>query len=270
MRLASSASGSWLGSSLCVEGEVLWRSPSRHPFNVALQTAIRHPEVVRKLVVASAPSKSDGVYPEIRALMASFTGESSVLSPNREAYVRTAPKPEDWPWFVAKARPLLIKDYDWAQDVAAIQVPTLIVVGDADTVLPAHAVELLGLLGGGKADSAMGNLSSAQLAVLPGTTEFGILARIDLLLAIITPFLAAGADARLRLTLCPRLPRLSAIRVSPTPHGGCNRLRACSRRIIASGLRLSGPPASLETFGLDPNAGGAFQAQQVEGEAANF
>ncbi len=158
---------------------------------VALQTAFRHPEVVRKLVVASAPCKSDGVYPEIRALMASFTGESSVLSQNREAYVSSAPKPEDWPRFVAKARPLLIEDYDWAEDVAAIQAPTLIMVGDADTVLPAHAVELFGLLGGGKADSAMGNLSNAQLAVLPGTTEFGMLARIDLLLAIITPFLDA-------------------------------------------------------------------------------
>ena len=158
---------------------------------VALQTAIRHPEVVRKLVVVSAICKSDGVYPEILALMASFDAESSVLSPNREAYVRTAPKPEDWPQFVAKARPLLIEDYDWTQDVAAIQAPTLIVVGDADTVLPTHAVELFGLLGGGKADSAMGNLSNAQLAVLPGTTEFSMLARNDLLLAIITPFLDA-------------------------------------------------------------------------------
>ena len=46
------------------------------------------------------------------------------------------PKPEDWPRFVAKLRPLLTEDYDWAQDVAAIQAPTLIVVGDADTVLP--------------------------------------------------------------------------------------------------------------------------------------
>src|SRR6266851_6984352 len=35
---------------------------------IALQTAIRHPEVVRKLVVASSPCKSDGEYPEIRML----------------------------------------------------------------------------------------------------------------------------------------------------------------------------------------------------------
>ena len=35
----------------------------------------------------------------------------------------------------------------------------------------------------------MGNLSNAQLAVLPGTTEFAMLSRIDLMLAMITPFL---------------------------------------------------------------------------------
>ena len=158
---------------------------------IALQTAIRHPEVVRKLVIASSPCKSDGEYPEIRALVASFDPDAAMLSPMREAYLSTAPEPEDWPRLVAKIRQSAAVDCDWTQDVAAIQAPTLIVVGDADTVLPAHAVEMFGLLGGGKADAAMGNLSNAQLAVLPGTTHFSILARSDLLLALITPFLDA-------------------------------------------------------------------------------
>jgi pimeloyl-ACP methyl ester carboxylesterase len=158
---------------------------------IALQTAIRHPEVVRKLVVASSPCKSDGEYLEVRALVASFNPDAAMLSPMREAYLSTAPEPEDWPRLVAKIRQSAAVDCDWTQDVAAIQAPTLIVVGDADTVLPAHAVEMFGLLGGGKADAAMGNLSNAQLAVLPGTTHFTILARSDLLLAIITPFLDA-------------------------------------------------------------------------------
>ena len=116
---------------------------------VALQTAIRHPEVVRKLVVASVASKRDGVYPEIHALEASFNPDAAFLSQFHEAYVSVAPKPQDWPRLVDKMRSLLAEDYDWAQDVAAIQAPTLIVVGDADTVRPAHAVELFGLLGGG-------------------------------------------------------------------------------------------------------------------------
>jgi pimeloyl-ACP methyl ester carboxylesterase len=158
---------------------------------IALQIAIRHPDVVRKLVVASSACKSDGEYPEIRALVASFNPDAAMLSPMREAYVSTAPKPEDWPRLVAKTRLSAAVDLDWTEDVVAIQAPTMIVVGDADTVIPAHAVEMFGLLGGGKADSAMGNLSNSQLAVLPGTTHFSFLSRTDLLLAMITPFLDA-------------------------------------------------------------------------------
>jgi pimeloyl-ACP methyl ester carboxylesterase len=156
---------------------------------VALQTAIRHPDVVRRLVVVSATYKRDGWYPEVLAGMASINAEAMVGSQIHEAYARAAPRPEDWPRLSAKLRQLLSEDYDWTEDVAAIKAPTLLVIGDADSVRPAHMMELFGLLGGGKADGAMGGLPNAQLALLPGTTHFSILARTDLLLPIITPFL---------------------------------------------------------------------------------
>jgi len=168
---------------------------------VALQTAIRHPEVVRKLVVASAPYKRDGWYPEVLAGMASMNAEAAeamVGSPVHQAYVSVAPKPEDWSALVAKLGQLLRQDYDWSTAVAAIKAPTLLVIGDADSVRPAHTVEMFGLLGGGKAITsppervgAMGGLPNSQLAVLPGTTHFSILTRTDLLLPIITSFLNA-------------------------------------------------------------------------------
>ena len=44
---------------------------------VALQTAIRHPDVVRKLVIVSAPYKSDGWYPEVRAGMSAMNAEAA-------------------------------------------------------------------------------------------------------------------------------------------------------------------------------------------------
>ncbi len=156
---------------------------------VALQTAIRHPDVVRRLVVVSATYRRDGWYPEVLAGMASMNAEAMVGSPIHEVYVRAAPRPEDWPRLSAKLQQLLSEDYDWTEDVAAIKAPTLLVIGDADSVRPAQLMELFGLLGGGKADGAMGSLPNAQLAVLPGTTHFSILARTDLLLPIITPFL---------------------------------------------------------------------------------
>nr|WP_269669538.1 alpha/beta hydrolase [Paenibacillus sp. GSMTC-2017] len=158
---------------------------------VALQTAIRHPDVVRKLVVASAPYKSDGWYPDVLAGMASMNAEAMVGSPMHEVYVKAAPKPEDWSTLIAKMKQFQTKAYDWTKDISAIKAPTLILIGDSDKVRPDHALEMFQLLGGGKADGSMGGLTNSQLSVLPDTSHYNILARTDLLLPIIPPFLDA-------------------------------------------------------------------------------
>src|SRR5437867_4570422 len=77
---------------------------------VALQTAIRHPEVVRKLVVVSSAYKRDGWYPEVLAGMEMMNAEVArtwIGSPMHEAYASAAPKPEDWPTLVGKLGQLL-------------------------------------------------------------------------------------------------------------------------------------------------------------------
>ncbi len=165
---------------------------------VGLQTAIRHPEVVRKLALASTPFKRDGWYPEVLAGMASINDEAFAGSSIHESYLKTSPRPEAWPTVVAKMRQLLTEDYDWAEGVTALKTPVLILVGDADGMRLAHAVEFFGLLGGGKADGDLAGLPPAQLAVLPATTHVGwappyhgIMTRTELLLPIITEFLAA-------------------------------------------------------------------------------
>jgi pimeloyl-ACP methyl ester carboxylesterase len=48
---------------------------------VALQTVIRHPEMVRKLVVVSAPCRRDGWYPEVLAGQAAISAELFAGSP---------------------------------------------------------------------------------------------------------------------------------------------------------------------------------------------
>ncbi len=83
---------------------------------VALQTAIRHPEMIRKLVVVSAPCKRDGWYPEVLAGQAAISAELFAGSPIQEAYVRTAPRPEYWPVLIAKVRQMLAEDYDWTEE----------------------------------------------------------------------------------------------------------------------------------------------------------
>lgn len=172
---------------------------------VALQTAIRHPEVVRKLVVVSNPFKREGWYPEVRAAMSQVGPEAAQpmkQSPMYRAYSAVAPKPEDWPVLCAKMGELIGRDYDWSEAVAAMRTPTMIVIGDADSIPPAHAAEFFGLLGGGKRDAGWdgSGMSASRLAVLPGTTHYDSFAS-PLLASVVAPFLDAlvpGRTGRIR------------------------------------------------------------------------
>ncbi len=161
---------------------------------VALQTAIRHPEVVRKLVLAATVCARDGWYPESLVGMAAISTELLSGTFIYDAYLGAAPRPEDWPLLIDKMRQMLSEDYNWTEDVAAIKAPTLIIVGDADSVRLDHAVEMFKLLGGGKADGGMSGRPASQFAVLPNAAHWDVLFRADLLLSIIPPFLDAPAS----------------------------------------------------------------------------
>jgi pimeloyl-ACP methyl ester carboxylesterase len=162
----------------------------------ALQVAIRHPEVVRKLVVASASYTSEGAHPELLEMIPSITPEAFAGTPMEEEYLRTAPNPDDFPTLVAKLKRLDMEPFAWPQeDIRGIAAPTLLVVGDSDAIRLEHAVELFRLLGGGVMGDLAG-LPKSRLAVLPGTTHFvppgsGILDRADWLVSMIGEFLDA-------------------------------------------------------------------------------
>jgi pimeloyl-ACP methyl ester carboxylesterase len=159
---------------------------------VALRTGIQHPESVRKLVLVSTPFRRDGWYPEVLDAMgrSSESAEPMKQTPMYQLYASIAPRPEDWPVLFAKLGELLRRDYDWSKEVAKITAPTMIVVGDADSVRTAHAVEFFELLGGGKVDAGWdgSKMSSARLAILPGTTHYNSFAS-PLLPSMVAAFL---------------------------------------------------------------------------------
>lgn len=158
----------------------------------SLRLAIRHPHLVRKLVVVSTISSNEGFYPATMAGWPSMSVEGFVGTPMERDYAATAPDPAHWPVFVDKMKHILMEFPGWpASEIQSIAAPTLILLGDADFVRPEHAIEMFRLLGGAREDGGMGPLPASQLAVLPGTTHFNILDRIDLLLPIITRFLDA-------------------------------------------------------------------------------
>jgi pimeloyl-ACP methyl ester carboxylesterase len=162
---------------------------------VALRIAIQHPQLVERLVLVSTVFKRSGWYPEMTAGMDAMgpqTAEPLKHSPMYAAYVQIAPRKEDWPVLVTQLTTALKIDYDWSADVARLPMPVMVVAGDADGLPPSHAVELFGLLGGGKRDANWdrSGMTHHRLAILPGLTHYDINVSPTLAQTVI-PFLDA-------------------------------------------------------------------------------
>ena len=163
---------------------------------VALHVAIRHPDVLRKLVLASITYNLSGVHPGLMEGLADMKPEMMFGSPWHEEYTRIAPHPENFATLFAKKTQMDrgIQDLP-AETIRAIKAPTLLIIGDSDLVRPEHAVEMFRLLGGGVFGDTPAGLPNSQLAILPGTSHVTVVDRADLLLAIIPPFLDAPMPA---------------------------------------------------------------------------
>ncbi|MGH3337193.1 MAG: alpha/beta fold hydrolase, partial [Nocardioides sp.] len=116
---------------------------------VALHVAIRYPDLVRKLVIASVSYNLSGIHPGLMEGLAEMRPEMMFGSPWHEEYTRIAPHPENFATLFAKKTQMdrQLRDLS-AETIRAIKSPTLLIIGDSDLVRPEHAVEMFRLLGG--------------------------------------------------------------------------------------------------------------------------
>jgi len=143
--------------------------------SVALQTAIRHPEVVDRLVLMSAAMRQDGFYPEVVEAFKQLEANAAKLGPGVKASPLGQAYPDvDWTKLFSKVGDLTRRPFDWSAEVAKLQARTLLVFADADAMRPEHMVEFWKALGGGLRDAGLdGSLRPAnELAILPGTTHY--------------------------------------------------------------------------------------------------
>lgn len=150
---------------------------------VALRLASRYPNKVGKLVAASAYIRSDAPYAEIlgqQGQVSAAAAEFMKDTPMYELYQRVAPRPEDFPRLLDKIGVAMAEDFDLTEEVRGLQVPAMIVAGDADMAPPSHFVEVFRLLDGGLRDGGwMGEgrpKGGHALAILPGLTHYSIFA----------------------------------------------------------------------------------------------
>jgi pimeloyl-ACP methyl ester carboxylesterase len=122
----------------------------------SLQIAIRHPELVNKLVLAATTYKRDGMQPGFWEGMRHASLEN-MPQPLKDAYLEANPDPKGLQAMFDRdvARIVAFKDISDA-DIQAIQAPALVINGDAEVVRAEHALALSHAL------------PHAQLAILPG------------------------------------------------------------------------------------------------------
>jgi pimeloyl-ACP methyl ester carboxylesterase len=148
---------------------------------VALQTAVKYPTRIRRLVAVSANIRPDAIYPEMRVQQSQVNAAAADFmkdTPMYQLYQRVAPRPEDFPRLLNKIGEAMSKDFDFTEEVRGLRVPTLIVAADADMAPPSHYVEVFNLLDGGLRDGGWTGEGRPKgghaLAILPGLTHYNI------------------------------------------------------------------------------------------------
>jgi pimeloyl-ACP methyl ester carboxylesterase len=150
---------------------------------VAFFTAVKYPEKVGRLVMASAHVWRSAIPPEMLAQQAQVSAAAVPFmkdTPMYELYQRVAPRPDDFGRLLDKVGESMSKDFDFSEEVRGLQMPTLIVAADADMAPPSHYVEFFKLLDGGLRDGGWMGEGRPQgghaLAILPGLTHYNLAA----------------------------------------------------------------------------------------------
>ncbi len=141
---------------------------------IGLILAVRHPELVRRLVVSGANIRPDGLEPEPAAPAAppqpapepaGVPDRGAIMSGKLAKLWRTAPTAADITY----------------EQLATIRAPTLVMAGEDDVVRPEHTREIARLS------------PHARLCILPGTPHSTFSSRPDLVNPLILSFLADAA-----------------------------------------------------------------------------
>ena len=122
----------------------------------ALQIAIRHPELVDKLVAASALCKRNGVPSQFWDFMEQARLEN-MPEQLKEGYKKVASDTSGLQFMHDKDAKRMVNFKDIPDEkIKSIKAPTLIIIGDKDVITPEHAIEMHHLI------------ANSELAIIPG------------------------------------------------------------------------------------------------------
>jgi len=121
-----------------------------------VQMAIRHPQIVDKMVLGSALCKRNGVPVQFWDFMKQAT-LANMPEQLKEAYLQVAPDPKGLQIMHDKDAKRMLNFTDIPdQQIESIKAPALIIIGDKDVIMPEHAVEM------------HRQMINSELAIIPG------------------------------------------------------------------------------------------------------
>jgi pimeloyl-ACP methyl ester carboxylesterase len=124
--------------------------------NTAMQIAIRHPEIVNKLIIASSFYKRNGIIPQLFDGLKKAT-LNDMPAQLKKAYLQDVPDTAGLKKMFEKDKARMVSFKDWSdKDIKSITAPALLILGDADMILPEHAVAMSHLI------------PKCRLAIIPG------------------------------------------------------------------------------------------------------
>lgn len=152
---------------------------------LGLDLAVNAPDRLASLTAISASADSAGMHPAIVAMnenpgmapppdVVDLLPTEEDFAEMQKGYADNPDGPETMDAAMAKLHALLTGDWGFSDEqLAAIDLPVLLVIGDRDFVLPEAAVEMAE------------TIPDAQLAILPGTTHMATRLRADWLASMI-------------------------------------------------------------------------------------
>lgn len=155
---------------------------------VALQMAIRHPKMVKKIVCLSASYSDEGMQPAFKPLVPTMTVDLFNGTSFRKEYDSLAPDKKNFPGLFRKLKKLDMTDFNWESDYKKIKSPVLLIAGDVDMVTIDHVAGMLKKLDGNK-PADLGQISKVHLAVMPNTSHVGMMQRFSWISPMVKEFL---------------------------------------------------------------------------------
>jgi pimeloyl-ACP methyl ester carboxylesterase len=151
---------------------------------LAMELGISSPDRLETLTAISVSQNLEGMHPAIAEVNrnpgATLSPEALELMPSEEDFARmqagfaaNPDGPEQFQRTLANLHAFMVSGWGWSdEELAALKVPSLIVLGDSDFTPVDHAARIAGLTG-------------AQLAIMPDATHLSIMSRPEWLIPLI-------------------------------------------------------------------------------------